>query len=146
MRSVSTLTALAAALLIGAGLLSWAGCSCKDSEEKGPVVVVPQQAPKPAPQPAAQPGKQKQKAAVGFLSAPAEYASAVFRARGYAEDSARKAWLENELKQFRALEGRFPKDLKELEKWRGEPLQSPGKGETYKYDPTTGTIEIVKSP
>jgi len=149
MRCVLGLTGLIAPLLVGAALLPWAGCSCEDSEEaEGPVVVVPEKPPKPAPAPApaAQPEEQKKGSSYHPFSAPAEYARAAVSARTYARETALKAYLENELKQFRALHGRFPKDLKELEQWRGEPLQDPGTGYAYKYDPTAGTINVVESP
>lgn len=148
MRSILGLTGLIAPLLIGVALLSWTGCSCEESgEAEGPVVVVPEKAPEPAPAPApaAQPEEQKKRSSYHPFSAPAEYTHAAVSARGYARNTALKAYLENELKQFRALKGRFPKDLKELEEWRGEPLQEPGRGNAYKYDPTAGTIDVVES-
>lgn len=148
MRSILGLAGLIAPLLIGVALLSWTGCSCEESgEAEGPVVVVPEKAPEPAPAPvpAAQPEEQKKGSSYHPFSAPAEYAHAAVSARTYARHTALKAHLENELKQFRALHGRFPKDLKELVEWRGEPLQDPGSGNAYKYDPTAGTIDVVES-
>ena len=54
------------------------------------------------------------------------------------------AVLGNEIKQFYALEGRYPSTLTELEEWRGQPLPTPPPGYAYEYDSTTGKFSAVR--
>jgi hypothetical protein len=51
--------------------------------------------------------------------------------------------VRNELKQFQAMKGRWPKDLEEFEEWRGTDLPDLPKGRKFDYDPETGKLELV---
>jgi len=51
--------------------------------------------------------------------------------------------LQQEIKQFQALKGRYPRSLQELEKWRGSELPEPPRDMTYSYNPETGQIQAV---
>lgn len=50
--------------------------------------------------------------------------------------------LQREIKQFRAIKGRYPRSLEELAEWRGMEVEPP-RDMTYNYDPQTGQIEAV---
>ncbi len=54
-----------------------------------------------------------------------------------------EAQIRNEIRQYYALEGRYPASLEELEKWRGEPLGEAPPGYVYRYDPAKGELEVV---
>jgi 5'-nucleotidase len=53
------------------------------------------------------------------------------------------AYIQNEINQYNALEGRYPASLAELEKWRGEPLGEAPPGYVYRYDAAEGKLEVV---
>jgi len=59
------------------------------------------------------------------------------------ESSADQALIQNEIKQFYALEGRYPESLEELVEWRGEPLPQTPRGYVYSYDAATGELLVV---
>jgi len=144
LRVVGALSAAAAASVV---LLVTGGCSCRD-EEPVPVRVVQQEAP-PPPAPAEQPAERpaaKPQRQVGdsVLRGPGDYLyTATVTAPRHIKKTAAEAYLTNEIKQFHALEGRWPKSLEELEQWRGEPLQAPPGGTKYSYDAKTGELTLV---
>jgi hypothetical protein len=69
------------------------------------------------------------------------------RSRGVREGRERPALIKltNEIKKFEVLEGRYPKSLEELKKWRGGSLPTLPKGREYRYNPETGEIGAVNS-
>jgi hypothetical protein len=79
------------------------------------------------------------------LYAPADYLDTTVGAIPRAQKKIDVAFTQHEIEQFRALEGRYPRSLDELEKWRDEPLPEVPKGHTYRYDPATGKVEVVRA-
>jgi len=133
--------------------LACAGCSCDESAPEVRQIDVgakPQQAQQ-APQqaaPAAQPesAKPARKPGNSLVNAPADYVRmTTITLPRRIKSQARLAQTMNEIKQFQAIEGHYPKTLKELEEWRGEPLQELPTGYVYSYDPKTGTLDVVLS-
>ena len=142
LRAIGTLTAAAAASV---ALLVAGGCSCEDSEPV-PARVVQQEAPPPPPAPAEQPAAAPPARQVGdsVLRGPGDYLyTATVTAPRHIKKTVADAYISNEIKQFHALEGRYPKSLQELEKWRGEPLKPAPGGAEYSYDPKTGELDLV---
>jgi len=144
-RSAGALALTAAA----AGVLGWAGCSCKESQPpaEAPVRQVQAEAPAaqpPAAQPAAKPAQGGRKVGESVLYGPGDYlTTTVITAPRYARKSIDTAYIQNEVNQFQAMEGHYPKSLDELVQWRGQPLPETPKGYVYKYDPATGKLEVV---
>jgi hypothetical protein len=64
----------------------------------------------------------------------------------YIKKQANLAYTENEIKQYEAMNGRYPESLKELEEWRGEPLGKLPGGYAYSYDPKSGKLDVVAAP
>ena len=119
----------------------------KPSEER--VLVVPPKAEQPeAPQQAApqqqahaEPGRQP---GDSLLHGPADYLrTTTITIPRYARKTVDVASVQNEIKQFYALQGRYPKSLDELAQWRGEPLPETPKGYVYVYDPASGKVDVV---
>lgn len=67
------------------------------------------------------------------------YVGGLIDAKARAAASIALATLRQRLQQHRALNGRYPASLEELE--AGEALPALPKGVTYRYDAATGTIE-----
>ncbi len=135
----------------GAALLAWTGCSCKESEPKEEVVRV-QGAPQPGAQDAGQqpagqqaaPRAPERRRGESILQAPGDYMYGVtVTAPRQARKTLDTAYIQNEVNQFNAMEGRYPKSLDELVQWRGAPLPETPSGYVYKYDPATGKLEVV---
>jgi hypothetical protein len=154
MISPRAIEAMAAALIAAAGLLAMAGCSCKASQPPAPKVVKvqpkPPQPPSPPAAPAqpAQPAPNKPASSEGVvgsvLKAPGEYLyTTTVTAPRYAKKTVAQAYVENEIKDFWALKGRYPASLDELGQWLGEPVQAAPPGTKYSYDPKTGALNVV---
>ena len=146
MMAIRRLLATVAVAPAVAALFLCGGCSCEDSEEPAAEVVVVQPkekklAPAQQPPPGGQGGRRR--STTGFFEAPGVYLQTTVRAIPYAEKKVGTASVQYEVKQFYAIEGRYPLSLKELEQWRGEPLPSVPRRYTYKYDKATGKVEVV---
>jgi len=132
-------------------LAAFAGCSCEDSEPAPRQVVreADEQQARPA-QPAAQapePAKPQRQPGNSLLHAPGDYLTqTTVTVPRHIKSKARMAQTQNEIKQFQAMQGRYPLSLKELEQWRGAQLQEPPGGYTYKYDSNTGELDVVPIP
>jgi hypothetical protein len=132
-------------------LMAWSGCSCEDSEP-APVRAGQQEerqegeepeaaAPESAEEPA-----QKEKRTIGdnLLQAPADYLrTTTIQAPRHARKTVDVAYVQNEIYQWEAIHGRFPKSLDELVEWRGAPLPEVPNGHKYTYDPETGKVDVV---
>jgi len=141
--------------MAGASLLAWAGCSCKESEKpKEEIVRVQHNEPQAPPgQEGAQPGQpagaragQQSERTPGesVIQGPVDYLRTVtITAPRQARKTIDMAYIQNEVKQFYALQGHFPKSLDELVQWRGAPLPDTPSGYVYNYDPATGKVEVV---
>jgi hypothetical protein len=151
-RTLTCLLAVSAAF----GLLAWAGCSCKESEKPKEEVVRVQGAPQPqqgqvqapaqpaAPQPRAASDQPDHKVGESLIQAPADYLRTVtITAPRQARKSLDTSFTQNEVNQFFAMEGRYPKSLDELVQWRGAPLPETPSGYVYKYDAAAGKLEVV---
>jgi hypothetical protein len=77
------------------------------------------------------------------LTAPADYLGAVGKAHQTATKVVDTVGLKQAIGQFYAMEGRFPKDLKELvtQKYLASIPQPPA-GKKITYNPTTGDVKI----
>lgn len=130
-------------------MLVWVGCSCEDSEPPDAGVRVGQPEGEAAGPPPAQeaapraPKPDRPPVGESVLYAPADYLDTTVGAIPRAQKKMDVAFTQHEIEQFKALEGRYPRSLAELETWRGEPLPELPKGHTYKYDPTAGKVEVV---
>ena len=51
--------------------------------------------------------------------------------------------VRNGLRQFKAMEGRWPESLEEFTEWRGARLPDLPEGRRFDYDPETGELKIV---
>ena len=155
MRRVSILAAVPA---LAAWCVSMVGCSCEDSQPPARRVVreapAPQDTPAPqqtsAPQP---PGPAdggtvtRRQPGDSLIHAPADYIrTTTITVPRYAKSKIESVEVQNMINQFKALEGRYPLSLKELEQWGGESLRQPPSGYTYKYDSNTGKVEVVQIP
>jgi len=150
-----------AALLV----LTSRGCSHGQAEQpKGEVVGQPAEATQPAqageagqneqaqetkvaqatPQPQKQAEGGRRPVGESVLQGPADYLRTVtITAPRHARKSIDAAYIQNEIKQFYALEGRYPRSLDELVQWRGEPLPETPSGYVYQYDAASGKVEVV---
>ncbi|KPK65415.1 MAG: hypothetical protein AMK73_03025 [Planctomycetes bacterium SM23_32] len=118
---LGVLAALLAAAALAGLAWTWPGCSCEDAE----------------PVKGRQPGD-------SMLHAPDDYLRTVtVTVPRRIESSADQALIQNEIKQFYALEGRYPESLEELVEWRGEPLPQTPRGYVYSYDAATGELLVV---
>ena len=78
------------------------------------------------------------------LTAPADYVGAAAKAQQSTKKVVANAGLSQAIKQFYAMEGRFPKDLNELvTKEYLSSLPSPPVGMKYQYNPSTGDLKTV---
>ncbi len=149
---------LLVALAAGVALLAWTGCSCRESEPTEEVVRVQGAAPQGGQDEQAQPAAGQQAAPQGqaaaqaperrrgesVLQAPGDYMYGVtVTAPRQARKTLDTAYIQNEINDFNAIEGRYPKSLDELVQWRGAPLPDTPSGYVYKYDPATGKLEVV---
>ena len=134
---------------VAAALLVWAiacqGCSCEESEPPvKEVVVQPERERAEEPQPAAKAPKREPGVGDSILRAPADYlGTVIITAPRHARKTVDTALIQNEVRQFYAIEERYPHSLKELEEWRGEPLPETPKGYTYSYDSSAGKVDVV---
>ncbi len=140
---------ITAALAISLCLAAWSGCSCEDSEPAPAGVGQPeQQEPEQAdapPEAAAKPApKEKRTVGESLLQAPADYLrTTTIQAPRHARKTIDVAYIQNEIYQWQAIHGRFPKSLEELVEWRGAPLPEVPKGHKYTYDPETGKVDVA---
>ena len=70
------------------------------------------------------------------------YFGTMNEARRSAKKTAGLSKLQKEVRRFRALKGRNPRSLKELENWRGGALPEPPAEQEYSYDPETGELTL----
>tara|TARA_A100001037_G_C15018973_1_gene575414 strand:- start:352 stop:726 length:375 start_codon:yes stop_codon:yes gene_type:complete len=77
------------------------------------------------------------------LLAPVNYVGAVGKAKRTSEKKANLANIQNAIKQFQAVEGRYPKTLPELVK-EGyySKIPAPPRGMRYVYNPKTGQVGV----
>ncbi len=81
------------------------------------------------------------------IKAPVSYLHVVtVRAPRHARKTLALSELSGQIKQFQAFEGHYPESLKELQEWRGAELPELSRGFQYKYDPKTGSLEVVEVP
>ena len=73
------------------------------------------------------------------------YFGAVNKARRSATETAALSKLRQEIRRFRALKGRNPRSLDELENWRGDSLPELPAGRQYNYNPDTGELSFTGS-
>jgi len=85
-------------------------------------------------------GKNPAQAPVDYL-----YLTTV-KAPRHAKEKIYLSQLRNEIKQFWALNNRYPESLQELAEWRGAPLPKLPKGLGYDYNPETGELNAVEVP
>ena len=78
------------------------------------------------------------------VSAPVEYLGAVNQANKYSRNQVAEANVKHAVKTFRAMEGRWPNQLKELVD-NGYLPKAPElpRGFRWHYDPRTGTVSTV---
>jgi hypothetical protein len=79
----------------------------------------------------------------GVLEAPGAYIEATAGAKVPAEIKLKKANLEQFIKQFQAMNERFPASLDEIKK--NGALADPPSGYHWTYDAKTGAVDIVKN-
>jgi len=139
---------IVAALLLGC--LAWAGgCSKEEPAQTGatagaqPDMNRPDAQAAPEQPTARTPQPRKEGVVESMVNAPADYIGTVVRTRPYAQDKLAKAELANFIRNFYALEGRYPESLQELEESRGSKLPKLPRGLKYQYDPATGALETV---
>ena len=78
------------------------------------------------------------------LTAPADYVGAAAKAQQSTKKVVVNSGLSQAIKQFYAMEGRFPKDLNELvTKEYLSSLPSPPVGMKYQYNSSTGDLKTV---
>ena len=89
------------------------------------------------------PEKEESTSAGNPLTAPLDYVGAVGKAKKVSEKRVNLANIQNAIKQFQAVEGRYPKALKELvtEGYFPRP-PSPPRGMRYVYNPKTGQVGV----
>ena len=77
------------------------------------------------------------------LLAPVNYVGAVGKAKKVSEKKINLANIQNAIKQFQAVEGRFPKSLSELVK-EGyySKIPAPPRGMRYVYNPKNGQVGV----
>ncbi len=109
------------ALLIVGGLLFW-GYSVKNDGEPGP----------------------ERERSEGSSGIGADYVRANIEARHSAERTVSVSGLNQTIRQFQTMEGRFPEDLEELvtEGYMPE-LPSVPRGQKLDYNPETGEVAVV---
>ena len=78
------------------------------------------------------------------VTAPVDYLGAAAKAKQSSHKVVASAGLSQAIKQFYAMEGRFPKDLNELVTKEYLPaLPSPPVGMKYQYNASTGELKTV---
>ncbi|MBC8244879.1 MAG: hypothetical protein H8E20_10840 [Verrucomicrobia bacterium] len=89
------------------------------------------------------PEKEKSTSSGNPLTAPVDYIGAVGKAKKVSEKRVNLANIQNAIKQFQAVEGRYPKTLKELVTEGYFPrAPRPPRGMRYVYDPKTGQVGV----
>ena len=79
------------------------------------------------------------------ITAPVDYLGAAAKAKQSAQKTVANVGVSQAIKQFYAVEGRFPKDLNELVSKQYLPnIPSPPVGMKYQYNPTTGDLKVVQ--
>ncbi len=154
MNAPRAVTAVVAALT-AIGLVGLLASGCSKKETAPPPVIKVQPAPPAPPQAQAPAAPQRPRQVAGgappdhqvgesVLHAPGDYLeTVVITAPHYAKNTVSAIYVENEIKQFHALKGRWPKSLDELGEWAGEPVQKAPPGMKYDYDPSTGVVKVV---
>ena len=89
------------------------------------------------------PKKEESSSAGNPLTAPVDYVGAVGKAKKSSEKRVNLANIQNAIKQFQAVEGRYPKTLNELitEGYLQRPPRPP-RGMKYTYNPKTGLVGV----
>jgi hypothetical protein len=78
------------------------------------------------------------------ITAPVDYLGAAAKAKQSSQKVVANVGLSQAVKQFYAVEGRFPKDLNELVTKEYIPsLPSPPVGMKYQYNPSNGDLKTV---
>lgn len=78
------------------------------------------------------------------ITAPVDYLGAVAKAKRSSEKAVANLGLNQAVKQFYAVEGRFPKDLNELVTKEYVPsIPRPPAGMKFDYNPNTGEMKTV---
>ncbi len=106
-------------------LATWHGCGDNDS---------------PQPPSAKQNEEGKQQKQEG-----SSYVGELHKGLKKGQEKPRLLALRNELKQFRALKGRWPKSLEEFTDWRNASLPELPPDRKFQYDSSSGKIEIVST-
>ena len=89
------------------------------------------------------PEKEESSSAGNPLTAPLDYVGAVGKAKKSSEKRLNLANIQNAIKQFKAVEGRYPKALKELVTEGYFPRSPrPPRGMRYVYNPKTGQVGV----
>lgn len=142
---------LAAVSLLG-------GCSCEDPEATAPQNRIVQveggdEEAEPKEEQPARTGRQETRPQTdgrrdvgeNVLDAPADYLrTTTVTAPRAAKRKVNLSYLQNEIKQWWAMKGRYPKSLDELEEWRGTELPECPTGYEYDYDASEGKLEVVR--
>ncbi|MHC4787952.1 MAG: hypothetical protein ACYS8K_01940 [Planctomycetota bacterium] len=124
-------------------LISW-GCSCEESEPPPQEVGAARPAPpEGAEAPAAPARPPEHKVGESVLHAPADYLRITTSAPGRTRQRIDAMTVQHEVRQFKALEDRYPRSLDELVEWRGEALPELPRGHAYTYDPQSGAVKVV---
>ena len=76
------------------------------------------------------------------ITAPVDYVDIVVRQPKKVQAKVDLMTVQNEIRQFQALKGQYPKNRHDLEEWRGTPLPALAAGASYQYDPSTGQISV----
>ncbi|MDE2642859.1 MAG: hypothetical protein OSB55_08915 [Verrucomicrobiota bacterium] len=89
------------------------------------------------------PEKEESSSVGSPLTAPLDYVGAVGKAKKSSEKKLNLANMQNAIKQFKAVEGRYPKALNELvtEGYFPRPPRPP-RGMRYVYNPKTGQVGV----
>ena len=76
------------------------------------------------------------------ITAPVDYVDTVVRQPKKVQKRVDLIAVQHDMRQFQAVEGRYPRTLEELAEWRGVALPQPPAGTSYQYDPNTGQISV----
>ncbi len=133
--------------LIGAmtvSVLAAAGCSCGASAPEPAVIVREEKEEGPADPHAEAWVEGDREVGDSVLHAPADYVGTVaVKVPRYAKRVLGVAQVQAEVRQFWALDDRYPRSIEELVEWRGQPLPELPKHMAYSYDPATGRLEAA---
>ena len=120
----STLSLIRLSLLLGLAGLFFCGCEPKKSSSTS--------------------ATNAQRSSGNPVTAPVDYLGAAANAKKSAEKVVANVGVNQAIKQFYAVEGRFPKDLNELVAKQYLPnLPSPPTGMKFQYNPSTGELKTV---